>query len=193
MKSFSASWNELFGVMKCFSTSWNNFGVMKCILASWNDFCSVMSSKSASWKIYQCHEIILLASWKYFGVMRPLFSVMKRFSRHETTFGVMKTISPQSCRFVSRVMKVWSAAINPHMLSAVNTAWLGEKAHHTMMYKCLSIFILSCLHAELLLVLCIVTDVSIARTGCSICWQIVQFWTFCGGQTPSAGSVVGGL
>jgi len=220
MKSFSASWNDFFGVMKCRSASWNNFGVMKCISASWNDFCSVMSSKSASWKfigvmkrfsrrhelksgvmkLFRRHETIFSASWikiwrheNISASWNHFFAVMKLFPRHESTFGVMKIIFPQACRFVSRVMKVRSAAIHPHMLSAVNTAWLGKKAHHTMMYKCLLIFILSCLHAELLFVLRIVTAVSIARTGCSICWQVVQFRTLCGGQTLSAGSVFGGL
>jgi len=94
-----------------------------------------------------------LASCDYFGVMQPLFLlVTKRFSL--------------SCIIFLRLFG------EPHQFVHVVSCQHVLRLQHSTPHEVLQVFIkvcYSCLHAELLFVLRIVTAVSIARTGCSIC------------------------
>jgi len=210
MKSFWLRHESTFGDMKfhrrhemMFSATWNSIGDMK-----W--FSRRHESILGDMKLFWRHEMHF-GDMKWFWLWHVfIFGDMRFYWRHETILSATwiniwphEIISASwSLLFRSRNFFPCHASTfcvglvnstNPFMLPAVNMSWDCNTTHHTKIYKCLLNCVLSCLHAELLFVLRIVTAVSISRTGCSVCWQVVQFRSLCGCQTLSAGSVFGGL
>ena len=171
MNHFTTAWKPLFSVMKL-NTLRDEFtpSVMSPIV------CSVMKYKSR-------HEIFvrdesLSTSWTHY------FAVMKcYFLRHELAHFFIIPSYPATTSW-------WLDAWVLHWFTRQAVLQSPQTQHGGV--QGLSLFIQSWLQTEFLLVLRIVTPVSVARTGCGICRQIVQFRTFCGGLTSRAGRVAGG-
>ena len=128
MKSFLLWHESIFGDMKfyrryemIFSATWINIGGHEIILATWNAFRRHEMILALTCVHFWRHEILLaswndfigdmnqyLATWNYFGVMKPLFSVTKLFSlsciNFLRQFGQLhQSVHVASCQHVMRL------------------------------------------------------------------------------------------
>ena len=207
------SWNHYYLVMKrLFGPSWNFLVRHEFKFWSWNFSPSWITT---SWR-HELHSLLhefysirhesthLVLVMKYFTVMNHIlvmksFTVMIHYHTSWNTFHASWNLFPTSCIITFSSDMTWVRVLNAAGVAISTCSFpLFPSRHHTFQaqhqrLQFVTIFIDCFLWTELLLVLCIVTPVSLARTGGGIRRRIVQFWTLFGGQTSRASAVFGGL